>query len=324
MDEYRDLPDLWKETYDLVAQVPKGKVTTYGAVARALGDIAGSRFVGLAMSRNEDIVRVPCRRVVQSDGQLGGYTGGGPQRKKALLLDEGIKVTGNKVVDLEKVLFTDFRAHDPKPLEDLRERQRKLKRHLVLSELRGKIKFVAGVDVAYEDSHAWAAKVILDYETLEEVDRQVVEGDAEFPYVPSYLGFREIPLIKPLMDSLPKGTVVMYDGNGTLHPEGFGIASQLGVVFDVPVVGVAKSLLCGEVSGRTVEGAPEVRLNGKVIGFSLTGPRQEKPVYVSPGHRVSGRQALEIARRTMRFRVPEPIRRAHIVAGTAKRGTSQK
>jgi len=56
-----DLPDLWKETYDLVAQVPEGRVTTYGEVARALGDIVASRFVGLAMSRNEDIERVPCR-----------------------------------------------------------------------------------------------------------------------------------------------------------------------------------------------------------------------------------------------------------------------
>ncbi len=304
--------------------MPKGRVTTYGAVARALGDIAGSRFVGLAMSRNDDIVRVPCRRVVQSDGQLGGYTGGGPQKKKALLLSEGIKIEGNKVVDLEKVLFTDFRLPGKKPLEDLRDRQKMLRKRLILSQLKQKIRFIAGVDVAYDDPHAWAAKVVMDYETLEDVDTSVVKGEAEFPYVPTYLGFREIPLIGPLMKSLPKGTVVMYDGNGILHPEGFGIASQLGVVFDVPVVGVAKSLLCGEVTGCVVDGAREVKLNGRVIGYSLARPGQERPVYVSAGHKVSGRQALEIARRTMKFRVPEPIRRAHIAAEAAKRGTSQK
>ena len=79
------IPDLWKETYDLVAQVPIGRVTTYGAVAKGLGDIVASRFVGLAMSRNDDIVRVPCRRVVQSDGGIGGYTGGGPEKKIELV-----------------------------------------------------------------------------------------------------------------------------------------------------------------------------------------------------------------------------------------------
>ena len=75
------IPDLWEATYDLVSQVPEGRVTTYGQVATALGDIVASRFVGLAMSRNDDTVRVPCRRVVRSDGRLGGYTGGGPERK---------------------------------------------------------------------------------------------------------------------------------------------------------------------------------------------------------------------------------------------------
>jgi deoxyribonuclease V len=324
LESVQDLPDLWKETYDLVAQVPKGKVTTYGSVAKALGDIAASRFVGLAMSKNDDIVRVPCRRVIQSDGHLGGYTGGGTPKKRRLLLKEGVEVQGTEVVDFERVLFTDFKTRNPKPLEELKDRQKRLKRHLVLDECRDKIERIAGIDIAYDGSRAYAAMVTLDYRTLDEIDRRVTDEDVEFPYVPTYLGFREIPLIAPLMNDIPKGTVIMYDGNGILHPEGFGIASQLGVVFDVPVVGVAKKLLCGKISNRVVGGAREVVLGGNVIGYSLVKPGQSRPVYISPGHKVSAGQALEIAKVTSRFRVPEPVRMAHIVAETAKRGTSHK
>lgn len=324
LESVRGLPDLTKETYELVSQVPLGRVTTYGAVARALGDIVASRFVGLAMSRNDDIVKVPCRRVIQSDGHLGGYTGGGIRRKRALLRREGIKVEGTRVVDFEKVLFTDFRAKHPKPLEEVRSRQRRLKKHLVLKEFREEIEQVAGIDVAYDNSHAYAAMVILDYRSLEEIDRRIATSDVEFPYVPTYLGFREIPLIAPLMRHTRKGTVFMYDGNGVLHPDGFGIASQVGVVFGVPVVGVAKKLLCGRVTDRIVDGAGVVVLRGKAIGYSLARPGQRKPVYVSAGHMVSPRQALRIAKATLVHRVPEPIRKAHIAAGDAKRRTSHK
>ena len=123
-----DLPDLWKETYDLVAQVPEGRVTTYGEVAKALGDIVASRFVGLAMSRNEAIERVPCRRVVQSDGYVGGYTGGGPGKKIELLRGEGIELLESRIVNLDKVLFSDFKSNYP--LRKLRKKQIDLKRHL--------------------------------------------------------------------------------------------------------------------------------------------------------------------------------------------------
>src|SRR5512136_1855557 len=121
LSSIEDLPDLWKETYDLVAQVPEGRVTTYGEVAKSLGDIVASRFVGLAMSRNDDIVRVPCRRVVQTDGYVGGYTGGGPSKKIRLLRGEGIRISGTRVADLSKVLFTDFKTKYP--LRVLRRRQ---------------------------------------------------------------------------------------------------------------------------------------------------------------------------------------------------------
>lgn len=314
-------PDMWKAAYDLVAQVPEGMVTTYGEVAKALGDIAASRFVGLAMSRNDDIVRVPCRRVVQSNGTLGGYTGG-PGEKKRLLRREGIRISGDKILDFQHVLFTDFKTDSP--LARLRAMQRALKKKLVVRNQSRTPKLVAGIDVAYRNEHAFAAMVTFDLRTGAEVDRAVVEGNAQFPYIPTYLAFREIPVIRPLMELVDDSTVVMYDGNGILHPEGFGIASQVGVEFNVPTIGVAKKLLCGVVRGTSGRPHRPIVFDGRVVGHAImTGPMRS-PIYVSPGHMIAGESAVEIASRFLKHRIPEPTRIAHIVAGAARRGTNNK
>ena len=219
-ESVRDLPDMLEETYDLVAQVPLGKVTTYGEVAKALGDIVASRYVGLAMSMNQDIVRVPCRRVVQSDGSIGGYTGGGPEKKIRLLRMEGVIVRDGKVVDFESKLFKDFETKYP--LRSLRARQKKMKARLVARDPRRGFERVAGLDIAYEENRTYAAMVVFDLESGEEIGRYFSKGRATFPYIPTYLAFREIPSMASLMKHVDDRTVLMYDGNGVLHPEGFG------------------------------------------------------------------------------------------------------
>ncbi len=317
-----DLPDLRKETYDIVSQVPEGRVTTYGEVAKALGDIVASRYVGLAMSQNDDIKRVPCRRVVQSDGFVGGYTPGGPAKKARLLRAEGVEVRNGFVADLEKVLFKDFRT--TQPLRRLNAVQQELKKHLVVKRLTDRVTTVAGIDVAYEGEHGFAAMVCLDASSGEVVDSRVVEGDARFPYVPTYLSFREIPIIRPLLEDFREDAMVMYDGNGILHPLGFGIASQLGVTFDVPTIGMAKTLLCGKMAKQVERGVRELVFKGRVVGHALTGPSNSKPVFASVGHRLSKEQAVETSCRYLKRRVPEPARLAHIAAETARRGTSNK
>lgn len=316
-----DLPDLWKETNALVAQVPEGRVTTYGAVAKALGDVVASRFVGLAMSRNEDIVRVPCRRVVQTDGFVGGYTPGGPRKKSRLLRAEGIEVRNGVVVDLENAMFDDFKT--TYPLRKVRAIQSRLKRRLLIKKFNERIVTVAGIDVAYEEEHGFAAMVSLNPLTREVQDTKIVEGDARFPYVPTYLSFREIPIIRPLLERVREGTVVMYDGNGILHPLGFGIASQLGVAFDIPTIGTAKKLLCGRISDELVHGARPILCHGKIAGHALAKTLWSKPIFASVGHRVSKEQAVEITKSFLKFRVPEPVRLAHMAAESARRGTSK-
>jgi len=322
LSSIEDLPDLWKETYDLVAQVPEGRVTTYGEVAKSLGDIVASRFVGLAMSRNDDIVRVPCRRVVQTDGYVGGYTGGGPSKKIRLLRGEGIRISGTRVADLSKVLFTDFKTKYP--LRVLRRRQLALRKYLSLESGRIKPEKIAGVDVAYDDEHSYAAIVYFDFQTGRQLESEVIEGIARFPYVPTYLAFREIPVITDLMRRVDQDTVVMYDGNGILHPNRFGIASQVGVVFGVPTVGVAKKLLCGTFSSGSPRSGLEVRLDGNLVGYAVSKKALSTPVYVSPGHLMSPGHALAVTKRFLKYRIPEPTRLAHIIAEDARRRTNHK
>jgi deoxyribonuclease V len=297
-------------------------VTTYGEVARALGDIVASRFVGLAMSLNDDIVRVPCRRVIRSDGSLGGYTGGGSEKKAKLLNEEGVEVRDGRVVDFENLLFKDFRGRHP--LADLRERQIELKARLMTRDRTREAERVAGIDVAYDGDHAYAALVIFDIDSGDEIETHVIEGDASFPYIPTYLAFREIPIIAPLMRFVDRKTIAMYDGNGVLHPEGFGIASQVGVAFGVRTVGVAKKLLCGEVLPGDSHNRRAVRFDGKLIGYAMSARGSASPVYVSIGHMVSLATASSISQRFLKHRVPEPTRQAHIVAESARRGTNHK
>ena len=98
-----------KSVYKLTSQIPRGKVSTYGAIARALNSKGGSRAVGQILKRNPTPIVVPCHRVVKSDGNIGGYSGAsGYPKKIRLLRSEGVRIEGKVVSDLEKVLFSEF------------------------------------------------------------------------------------------------------------------------------------------------------------------------------------------------------------------------
>jgi len=98
-------PPFYKQVYGVVAQIPAGKISTYGAVARACKCPGGSRAVGNALHHNRDTAKVPCHRVVRTDGNLGGYAGG-IQKKMGLLKNEGIAVEQGRVQGMRNVLFS--------------------------------------------------------------------------------------------------------------------------------------------------------------------------------------------------------------------------
>ncbi|MEE9151159.1 MAG: endonuclease V [Thermoplasmata archaeon] len=304
--------------YSLVKQIPKGKVSTYGELARALGDIRASRAVGRMLNQNPYAPRIPCHRVVMSDGSLGGF-GGGVDKKIALLESEGVEVSLGDIIDFTDVVFKDFETDYP--LEKMRKEQNRLKKLVILEDDFSKIGTVAGVDVAYGDL-GFGACTIYDYKSMNLLKERTVEKEVEIPYIPTYLAFREFPMIKELINSLDeKPTVLLVDGNGVLHPYGMGIASHVGVKLGVPTIGVAKALLCGKVKREvnSVGEYSEVEFEGRIIGYAFkSSPMAKKLIYISPGHKISFETAFSVVKRFCKHKIPEPIREAHALATKAR------
>jgi len=307
--------DLYEEVRNLVAQVPLGKVTTYGKVAEALGDVVASRFVGKVMSENDDIVRVPCRRVVQSDGTIGGFTGGGIPAKKKALRAEGIEFDGDRIIDFEKKLFKEFKT--TYPLKKFRYIQMRDSKKLVKHDDFKHIDVIAGSDIAYHDNLAFGALVLFDRKSRSRLEVISTITKVSFPYIPTYLTFREAEVVSKLVKKADRDMILVHDGNGIMHPLGFGIASHLGTLLDMPTIGVAKKLLVGNIKGKGE--TRKVMVGRRHVGYAVTGKTWKAPVFVSPGHRISTASSIEMLRPFWTNRLPDPVRFAHMEAEALRR-----
>ena len=184
-----------------------------------------------------------------------------------------------------------------------------------------KIRFVAGVDVAYVGEISIGAATVLDYDSLAPVESQVAHVETQFPYIPTLLSFREIsPTFAALKKLKTQPDVFLVDGQGIAHPYRLGFASHLGLLIDKPTVGVAKSILCGKAENMTDKGWANLIDNGEIVGAAVMTRAGRKPVYVSVGHKVSLERAIEIVTNCIRTRrIPEPILTAHKIANEEKR-----
>ncbi len=182
-------------------------------------------------------------------------------------------------------------------------------------------RFIAGVDISAGKyrSLARGAVVVLRYPGLEIVDTRLVEGELGMPYIPGLLSFRESPLILAACEALTVNPdLIIVDGQGILHPRRIGLASHLGLFLDVPTIGCAKSLLCGEHGVLDSEQGNYVKIVDGVetIGVALRTRSGVKPVYVSVGHKINLESAVGWVLACCRgYRLPEPTRLAHLAAG---------
>jgi deoxyribonuclease V len=306
--------DLYDYTYNLVKQIPSGRISTYGAVARALGDIRASRAVGRMMNQNPNPDCMPCFKIVQSDGQIGGF-GLGIEDKVKRLTHDGIMVEDKHIKNFEEVYFNDFKTEFP--LKICREEQIKLKNEIDLKNTicEKDVNYIAGFDVAYEFDDDWkescGACVIVDYHTGDIIEQHTVFMETRFPYIPTYLSFREKPFIEKLLKQVKnRPSVLLVDGNGILHPFGFGIACHIGVSFDFPTIGVAKNLLCG-----TIRNDKSIVYREEILGYAYySNNRVKKPIYISPGHKISLQTMVSIIKKISIYKQPEPLRKAHLLA----------
>lgn len=212
------------------------------------------------------------------------------------------------------------RLHWPKTVAQARAIQQSL-RHRVITRDRLRVpRRVAGIDVGFEQdgSITRAAVVVLDFPSLEPVEHAVVRRKTRFPYVPGYLSFREAPAALAALRRLRRDPdLIVCDGQGFAHPRRFGLACHLGLLANLPSIGVAKSRLIGEhamLGSRRGEWVPLVD-DGERIGAVLRTRTGVRPVYVSVGYRISLETAIDyVLGCTTRYRLPETTRQAHRLA----------
>ncbi|HEY5596168.1 MAG TPA: endonuclease V [Candidatus Bipolaricaulota bacterium] len=307
-----DLPDLADHLWRLLAQVPLGKVTTYRAVALAFGDAAATRWVGQLLLHHSHEPNCPCHRVVQSDGHPGRYIAGSFLVKKQKLEEEGIGFHGDKL-NVDYYCFRNFVAE--KPLRALRALQEKLSEQIRVQPCVPIPTQVGGVDVAYpREGQGVAAYALMDVQTGRLLWSATVQLQVRFPYIPTYLAFRELPLLLALLHVVREqgklAPVVLVDGTGILHPRHAGIASHLGVLAQCATIGLTKKLLCGQVrlTGMGTGHMRPVFLGERLCGMAWKTKASAKPVYLSPGHGVDLDFVHALLPQLLRgHRLPEPL-----------------
>uniref|UniRef100_A0A8B9G3M2 Endonuclease V n=1 Tax=Amazona collaria TaxID=241587 RepID=A0A8B9G3M2_9PSIT len=206
---------------------------------------------------------------------------------------------------------------------------------------------VGGVDLSYikgDDSSACASLVVLSYPALEVLYEDCRMVAVSAPYVAGFLAFREVPFLVEAVQRLQqeepklKPQVLLVDGNGLLHPRGFGVACHLGVLTDLPCIGVAKNLL--QVDGltrdevhreqicslqREGDSFPLTGASGRLLGMVLRScSNSSKPLYISVGHRVCLGTAVRLVRSCCRYRIPEPIRQVREQGAEEQPGSGER
>lgn len=202
--------------------------------------------------------------------------------------------------------------------------QNLLRHRVALHNDFGKLELVAGVDCSYDikSNLSYAFITVMKLDELKPLEFVKANLPTEFPYISGFLSFREIPVILKALAKLSlKPDFFMVDGQGIAHPRRFGIASHLGVITNLPSIGVAKSRLCGKFSapGDLKGSHSSLTDKGEIIGYALRSKERTKPLFISPGHKFDLGTALEITIKTLRkHRLPEPTRLADKISKSGK------
>ncbi len=290
--QYLDL-DLYDYFYYLVRQIPEGMVSTYGDLADALGDRIASRAVGEMLSMATERDNIPAHRVVFADGTVGKQTHRNERTARiGTLRSEGVKIEEDHVPDFENLRFTSFTTD--KPLEKIKQEQVRLQSYIEMEGIDPDAQLIA-FDVSYSRRNSYAVMV---KETRSGYRFSTSVGVSKFPYIPSFLAYREFPAIRGLYHG--SGDLLLFDGNGSLHPRKMGLATFAGVLFQSASIGIAKT----QTNFSTGKKMLKIR--------ELTeGQRISKNIILSPGNRVTLDAAVAIFQQRFGSAYPEILRVAH-------------
>jgi len=224
-------------------------------------------------------------------------------------------------------LLEDLYRGGPSSVARALEFQRELSKKVIIKKELKELRTVAGADLSIlkNEKKLICGIVLFSYPDLTEIERVYTVSDERFPYIPGLLAFREGPAIIETFKKLgQRPDLLIIDGQGIAHPRGFGIACHVGVLLDIPAMGIAKKRLYGkyaEPGEKRGSWSPLLSKEGDVIGSVLRTRDNTKPVFVSPGHKIDTESAREIALVCARgYRIPEPTRRADIYVAELKKG----
>ncbi len=208
----------------------------------------------------------------------------------------------------------------PENLAEAKAIQQTLQPQVITVDQLETVNYVAGVDLGFEENYtiSKAAIAVLSFPQLKLVEQAIARLPTTFPYIPGFLSFREVPAIIKAMEKLEiLPNLILCDGQGLAHPRRFGLACHLGVLLDMPTIGVAKSRLIGEHQELgSQKGSWQPLLDkGEIVGAIVRSRSQVKPIYVSIGHKVSLETAMDyVLRCTPKYRLPETTRWADKLA----------
>ena len=202
----------------------------------------------------------------------------------------------------------------------LKEEQLKLAKEVILKDSFSKVNLIGGCDQAFVNDDIISGVVVCDKD-MEIVEKKYAIVKAKIPYVPGFLFYREGPAIIEAFNKIEKKPdVLLVDGNGILHPRKLGLASQLGILLNIPTIGITKNLMCGNVREGKVYVDKEVR------GFESKTREYARHIYVSPGHKISLGKSLDIVKSCLKHphKLPEPLYLAHRYVNGVRRELSSK
>jgi deoxyribonuclease V len=181
--------------------------------------------------------------------------------------------------------------------------QEKLAPKVITKDTIKKVRKACAVDVSYKGDTASAAAVVMDAKTFEILDYAMSKTRVKTPYVPGLMMLRESgPVLSALKLLKEKFDVLLVDGNGQLHPRKCGLACYLGIVLNKPTIGVAKSLLCGEIVKDTI------KLDEKILG-KIIEKKKGKKIFVSVGNKISLKTGVILVKSLIRKGewLPQPM-----------------
>ncbi len=188
---------------------------------------------------------------------------------------------------------------------------------------------IAGMDVSnrlYDPAKMiFGSAVLLSTPTMQVIEvSSAAEKQDRFPYIPGFLGFREAPVLFSAFQGLALNPdLLIVDGHGIAHPRKCGIASHIGVLLDIPTIGVAKNILIGTpqqpLSEEKGSRTPLI-WRDEIVGMLVRTKRGVKPLIISVGHKTTLDRAVKIVLDCVqKYRLPEPTRMAHNEANQFRR-----